>query len=109
MLGFGNWDYANSTEIVKKALDAGINFFDTAEQYFYGKAEEALGVALKESGVKRDDIVVCTKLMRMGSKLNLGYLSRKHVIEGIRNSLKKLQMDYVDLCLCHRPDLHTPI
>ena len=108
-LAFGLWDYTCSTEIVRKALDSGINFFDTAEQYFYGKSEQALGKALKEANAKREHIVVCTKLMRMGSKLNLGYLSRKHIIEGIRNSLRNLQLDYVDIVLCHRPDMHAPL
>lgn len=68
-----------------------------------------MGRAFKELGVKREDIVVSTKLWRVGDGVNDQFLSRKHLMEGIKNSLKRLQMDYVDVVFCHRPDYDTPL
>jgi aryl-alcohol dehydrogenase-like predicted oxidoreductase len=68
-----------------------------------------MGRALKELGVKREDVVVTTKLWKVGDGVNDVFLSRKHLIEGITNSLKRLQMDYVDVVYCHRPDYDTPL
>ena len=68
-----------------------------------------MGRALKELGVRREDVVVTTKLWRVGDGPNDMFLSRKHLIEGINNSLKRLQMDYVDVVFCHRPDYETPL
>jgi len=68
-----------------------------------------MGRAFKELGVKREDIVVSTKLWKVGNGVNDVFLSRKHLIEGINNSLKRLQLDYVDVVFCHRPDYDTPL
>ena len=68
-----------------------------------------MGKALKELAFKREEIVVSTKLFKVGPGVNDCFLSRKHVIEGIQNSLKRLQLDYVDVIFCHRPDYETPL
>ena len=86
------------------ALDAGINFFDTADVYSIGRSEEITGAHLKEMA-SRDDIVVATKVHGvMGPGPNRRGLSRKHIIEACENSLRRLQMDYVDLYQIHRWD-----
>jgi 1-deoxyxylulose-5-phosphate synthase len=91
------------------ALEAGINFFDTADVYSIGVSEEITGRWLKQM-VSRDDIVVATKVHNaMGPGPNRRGLSRKHIIEACDNSLRRLQMDYVDLYQIHRWDYTTPI
>lgn len=93
---------------VKKALDAGINFFDTADVYSTGESERVTGNLLK--GVKRENIVVATKVRgQMSDDVNDVGLSRKHIMDSIDNSLKRLQMDYLDLYQIHRWDYNTPI
>ncbi|MBO8161253.1 MAG: aldo/keto reductase [Thermosipho sp. (in: Bacteria)] len=105
---FGNQlDIKSAKEIVREAFKNGINFFDTAEAYANGMAESMLGEILKE--FRRSDIVVSTKIFWGGDGPNDRGLSRKHLIEGIWNSLKRLQMEYVDIVYCHRPDPETPI
>jgi aryl-alcohol dehydrogenase-like predicted oxidoreductase len=95
---------------IKKALESGINFFDTADVYSRGVSEEILGRALKDFGTNREHIVVATKLCGpMGSSPNEVGLSRKHVMHAIDNSLRRLGMDYVDLYQIHRFDPSTPI
>jgi voltage-dependent potassium channel beta subunit len=113
-LGFGTWltfgpqlDVDRSKEIIKEAFKNGINFFDTAEAYQGGMAEYILSQALKE--FKREDLVVSTKIFWGGPGPNDLGLSRKHLIEGTENSLKRLQMKYVDLVYCHRPDPSVPM
>jgi len=100
-------------ECMKAAYDAGINFFDCAEGYAEGKSEIVMGKAIKKYGWKRNDLVISTKIYWGGAfgdnPVNNGGLSRKHVIEGTEASLKRLQLDYVDLLYCHRPDRNTPI
>ncbi|MGB9640978.1 MAG: potassium channel beta subunit family protein [Anaerolineales bacterium] len=96
-------------ECMKAAYDAGVNFFDNAEVYANGQAEIVMGNVIKKAGWKRSDLVISTKLFWGGSGPNDNGLSRKHIMEGINASLKRLQMDYVDLVFCHRPDLYTPI
>jgi len=96
-------------ECMKAAYDAGVNFFDNAEVYANGQAEIVMGNVIKKAGWKRSDLVISTKLFWGGSGPNDNGLSRKHIMEGINASLKRLQMDYVDLIFCHRPDLYTPI
>jgi voltage-dependent potassium channel beta subunit len=91
------------------AYRAGVNFFDNAEAYGQGNAETVMGKVIKKAGWKRSDVVVSTKLFWGGRAPNATGLSRKHVIEGARASLARLQMDYVDLIFCHRPDIYTPI
>lgn len=99
---------------IKAAYDGGVNFFDSAEQYSSGRAEILLGKAVRHFGWDRDDLVISTKIYwgehEDGSKgVNDVGLSRKHILTGMRKSLKRLQMDYVDLVYAHRPDRHTPM
>jgi len=117
-LSFGNWLTANDTEaekntidIVKKCFDSGINFFDTAEIYGVpdGTAEVYMGKALKALNTNRENLVVSTKLFKCGTGTNSFGLSRKHIIEGATNSLKRLQLDYVDVIFAHRHDQESPI
>jgi len=91
------------------AYQAGVNFFDNAEVYADGNAEIVMGNVLKKTGWKRSDLVISTKIFWGGSGPNDSGLSRKHVIEGTEASLARLQLDYVDLIFCHRPDLYTPV
>jgi 1-deoxyxylulose-5-phosphate synthase len=98
-----------SRPFVQKALEAGINFFDTADMYSDGVSEEVTGRALRDFA-KRDEIVVATKVYNpMGPTPNQRGLSRKHILAGIDASLRRLGMDYVDLYQIHRFDTETPI
>ncbi|MEE9465682.1 MAG: aldo/keto reductase [Candidatus Neomarinimicrobiota bacterium] len=115
-LSFGAWvtfgdqvDEDQCYQTMKTAYDAGVNFFDNAEVYAGGQAETIMGKVLKRAGWKRSDLVISTKIFWGGDGPNDKGLSRKHVIEGTLAALKRLQLDYVDLVFCHRPDLHTPI
>jgi len=100
-------------DCMKAAFDCGINFFDCAEGYAEGKSELVMGEAIKKFGWKRNDLVISTKINWGGAfgdiPVNNFGLSRKHLIEGTNNALKRLQLDYVDLLYCHRPDRTTPI
>jgi len=99
----------DSRVIIKRALDLGVNFFDTANAYAYGNSEEILGRAIKDYA-NRDEVVVATKVfVPMNKKPNGGGLSRKHILSQIDQSLKRLGMDYVDLYIVHRWDYNTPI
>ncbi len=116
VLGFGNWvtgSYKENlkvqTEIMKKAYENGVNFFDTAEIYGFGQAELLFGEIIPELGAKREDLVISTKLIRSDSTVNQSGNSRKHLFEGLRNSLKRLKLDYVDVVYSHRPDYKTPL
>ncbi len=101
-------DEEEAKPFVKRALDAGINFFDTADVYSLGESERITGNLLK--GIKRENIVVATKVFStMSDDVNDRGLSRKHIMDSIDNSLKRLQMDYVDLYQIHRWDYSTPI
>jgi voltage-dependent potassium channel beta subunit len=91
------------------AYDEGVNFFDNAETYANGNAEIVMGNVIKKAGWKRSDLVVSTKIFWGGEGPNDTGLSRKHILEGTHASLKRLQMDYVDLIFCHRPDIYTPV
>jgi voltage-dependent potassium channel beta subunit len=115
-LSFGAWvtfsdqvgeDVASAC--MKTAYDAGVNFFDNAEAYARGQAEIMMGAIIKKFGWRRSDIVVSTKIFWGGQGVNDRGLSRKHIIEGTEAALSRLQMDYVDLIYCHRPDIETPI
>jgi 1-deoxyxylulose-5-phosphate synthase len=98
-----------SRPIIKKALDLGINFFDTANVYSIGVSEEILGRALKDFA-KRDEVIIATKVHgKMREDPNGGGLSRKAILSEIDNSLKRLETDYVDLYQIHRWDHETPI
>jgi 1-deoxyxylulose-5-phosphate synthase len=101
---------AEAKPLVKRALDAGINFFDTADIYSLGASEEVLGNLLKALGVRRETVVVATKVFNpMSSDVNDRGLSRKHILDSIDRSLQRLKMDYVDLYQIHRWDYNTPI
>ena len=91
------------------AYEAGVNFFDNAESYANGEAEIVMGKVIRQAGWKRSDVVISTKIFWGGDGPNDTGLSHKHLVEGINASLERLQMDYVDLLFCHRPDIHTPV
>src|SRR5438046_5898254 len=102
-------DEEQSKPFIKRALELGINFFDTANMYGDGASEEVLGRALHDFA-KRDEVVVATKVyFPMRSDVNGGGLSRKAIMTEIDNSLRRLAMDYVDLYQIHRWDYETPI
>jgi voltage-dependent potassium channel beta subunit len=117
-LSFGSWvTYGNQVdtraarELMAAAFDAGVNFFDNAEIYAKGDSEVIMGKVLKELGWPRIKYVVSTKFywgMRTCANDN-NTLSRKYLLDAIDGSLKRLQLDYVDLVYCHRADPHTPI
>ncbi|HLU11409.1 MAG TPA: aldo/keto reductase [Oceanobacillus sp.] len=102
-------DEEASRPFIRRALELGINFFDTADMYSLGVSEEILGRAIRDF-VPRDEVVIATKVYNaMGDKPNQRGLSRKHIMEGIDASLRRLGMDYVDLYQIHRWDNETPI
>jgi len=101
-------DDSTTERIVHKALDLGVNFFDTADVYNRGEAELTLGKVIK--GLRREDLVVATKcFFPMSDRPNDRGLSRKHVTESVNASLKRLQTDYIDLMQFHRFDAETPL
>lgn len=113
--GIGEVAQEGATAIVKRALEGGINFFDTADIYSTGESEQLLGGALRELGVNRDSVVIATKIrggMGDGGPAydtnNVG-LSRKHIIAGCEASLKRLGTDHIDLYQIHGPDPRTPV
>ncbi len=115
-LSFGAWvtfgDQINedvALACMQEARNAGANFFDNAEGYAGGEAEIIMGRALKRAGWKRSDLVISTKIFWGGRGPNDKGLSRKHVVEGVQAALDRLQLSYVDLVFCHRPDAQTPI
>ncbi len=95
---------------IRRSLEMGINFFDTADMYSLGVSEEILGRALKDFAPARERVVVATKVFNaMGDDPNQKGLSRKHIMHSIDDSLRRLGTDYVDLYQIHRFDYHTPI
>jgi aryl-alcohol dehydrogenase-like predicted oxidoreductase len=103
-------DEEQALPFIKRAVEAGINFFDTADMYSVGASEEVLGNTLRTCGVKRENVVVATKVFNaMSDDINDRGLSRKHILDSIDNSLRRLKMDYVDLYQIHRWDYATPI
>ncbi len=101
---------AESRPFIGRALELGINFFDTADMYSLGVSEEILGRALKHFGQPRDRVVIATKVFQaMGGDPNQQGLSRKHILHSIDVSLRRLGTDYVDLYQIHRFDYHAPI
>ena len=107
--GYFVWtlDYAQSKPIIDRAIDLGINFFDTADMYSEGRSEETLGKAIKG---RREDLVIATKVYNpMGPGPNDKGLSRKHIRHEARRSLERLGTDYIDLYQIHRWDYEAPI
>jgi aryl-alcohol dehydrogenase-like predicted oxidoreductase len=99
-----------SRPFIRRAFELGINFFDTADVYSLGVSEEILGRAVRDFGPSRDRVVIATKVFSpMGDDANQRGLSRKHILHGIDDSLRRLGMDYVDLYQIHRFDYDTPI
>ena len=110
-------DQSSANAMVARALEAGINFFDTADVYSYGQSEDVLGTALKKSAIGRDKIIVATKVRSAMSEAatagtgdvnNVG-LSRQHIFSSVEDSLRRLQTDYIDLYQVHGWDILTPI
>jgi len=115
-LSYGSWvtfgeqmDVDSAYACMKEAYNEGVNFFDNAEVYAGGNSEIIMGKVLKKAGWRRSDLIISTKIYWGGKGVNEIGLSRKHIFEGINASLKRLQLDYVDLVYCHRPDVQTPI
>lgn len=115
-LSLGSWvtfgkqvDLDAAKNIMASAYDAGINFFDNAEGYESGEAERLMGQAISELGWSRDSFVVSSKVFWGGDKPTQRGLSRKHVFDACHAALSRLQVDYLDLYYCHRPDIDTPI
>ncbi|MGD0319531.1 MAG: aldo/keto reductase [Nitrososphaerales archaeon] len=98
-----------ATKCMSAAYDLGVNFYDNAEAYAEGNAETVMGNVIKKLGWRRESIVVSSKVFWGGRGPNDRGLSRKHIYEACRNSMKRLQLDYLDLFFCHRPDPNTPI
>jgi voltage-dependent potassium channel beta subunit len=98
-----------ATKCMSASYDLGVNFFDNAEAYADGNAEIVMGNVIKKRGWRRESIVVSSKVFWGGRGPNDRGLSRKHIYEACRNSMKRLQLDYLDLFFCHRPDPNTPI
>ena len=118
-LSFGSWvtfhnqvDVDAAVEMMGAAYDAGINFFDNAEAYAHGQSEIIMGQALQKAGWDRDSYLVSSKVMwgcRPDTKPTQRGLSRKHLIEACHQAMERLQVDYLDLYFCHRPDPEVPM
>jgi voltage-dependent potassium channel beta subunit len=115
-LSFGSWvtfsfqlDDRVATECMTAAYDAGVNFFDNAEVYAGGESELMMGRVLRKTGWGRDTYCVSSKIYWGGQLPTQRGLSRKHIHDGCHQALRRLQVDYLDLLFCHRPDLETPI
>jgi aryl-alcohol dehydrogenase-like predicted oxidoreductase len=109
--GWREWvlDEEASRPFIREALERGINFFDTADMYSLGRSEEIVGRALRDFA-RRDEVVIATKVFNpMGPKPNQRGLSRKHIMEAVDASLKRLGTDYIDLYIIHRFDPQTPV
>jgi aryl-alcohol dehydrogenase-like predicted oxidoreductase len=106
----GKMDQATVNELVRTAIERGVNFFDTADVYSAGGSETMLGQAFRTLGLARDQFVLATKLLgRMGPGVNQAGLSRYHVFAALDASLKRLQLDHIDLYQIHGQDPLTPI
>jgi aryl-alcohol dehydrogenase-like predicted oxidoreductase len=106
----GSVDQAGADDLIKASIEAGINFFDTADVYSEGESEKTLGQSLKNLNIARKDVVLATKVYsRMGPGRNDVGASRGHIMDGIEASLRRLQTDYVDLYQIHGNDAVTPV
>lgn len=115
-LSLGSWlTFGNqisddiAKELMYTAYDKGVNFFDNAEVYAKGKSEIVMGNILAESGWSRDSYIVSSKVFWGGDKPTQNGLNRKHIFEACHAALKRLQVEYIDLFYCHRPDAETPV
>ena len=115
-LSYGSWvtfsfqlQLKDATDLMKLAYDSGVNFFDNAEAYASGESEIIMGQAIKKLGLSRDSYIVSSKVFWGGEKPTQRGLSHKHVIDACHSAMKRLQVDYLDLYFCHRPDPETPI
>ena len=115
-LSFGSWvtfgtqmDLGEAATCMRRAYDAGVNFFDNAEAYAAGESERLMGEALKKEGWSRDTFIVSSKVFWGRDLPTQKGLHRKHVREACDAALRRLQVDYLDLFFCHRPDLDTPV
>jgi voltage-dependent potassium channel beta subunit len=113
-LSFGSWltfgtslDRSLVSQLMKEAVSMGVNFFDNAEVYAKGESEAMMGECLRN--YRREEMVVTTKIFWGGNGPNDIGLSWKHLVEGVRNSLRRMKLTYLDVVFCHRPDPHTPI
>lgn len=106
----GQLEQDGVNELIKNAVDAGINFIDTANVYSEGVSEELTGKAIRQLGLDRDELVIATKVRgRMGPGPNQVGLTRKHILQQVDQSLQRLQMDYIDLYQIHGFDPVTPL
>ena len=115
-LSFGSWvtfgaqiDDSIAEKCMIKAYDEGVNFFDNAEAYASGKSEIVMGNILKKVGWDRTSYIVSSKVFWGGKLPTQMGLSRKHIVEACNAALKRLQVEYLDLFFCHRPDKNTPV
>jgi voltage-dependent potassium channel beta subunit len=115
-LSFGSWVTFSNQVSLKPAMDMmayayenGINFFDNAEVYAEGESEKIMGEVIKKLNWSRDTFIVSSKVFWGGQKPTQLGLSRKHTFDACHAALKRLQVDYLDLYFCHRPDIETPI
>ncbi|ANI88573.1 aldo/keto reductase [Arachidicoccus ginsenosidimutans] len=112
----GMWDNIGKlqqqevNDMIKAVIDAGINFIDTANVYSFGQSEQLLGQAIKDLGIKRDEVVIATKVLgQMKEKPNSAGLSRYHIFNSVDESLQRLQLDHIDVLYIHGVDLLTPV
>ena len=115
-LSYGSWvtfsiqlDKAKAKKTMKYAYDKGINFFDNAEAYASGASEKIMGEVLSDIGLKRDTYIVSSKVFWGGQAVTQRGLNSKHIRDACDSALKRLQVDYLDMYFCHRPDFHTPV
>ena len=116
LYSFGSWvTFANqydvklAKELMSYAYEMGVNFFDNAEAYMMGESEIVMGKVLKELAWTRDTYCVSSKVFWGGDKPTQRGLSKKHIVDACNSALKRLQVEYLDLYFCHRPDPNTPI
>lgn len=115
-ISYGSWltfhnqiDGSTADRIVRRALDLGVNYFDTADVYAKGRAEDMLGRILPHAAIRQDFLISTKVYYPMGDGVNNRGLSRKHIVDSIDGSLRRLRCDYIDLYLCHRFDENTPL
>ena len=115
-LSYGSWvtfsiqlDKEKAKKTMKHAYDKGINFFDNAEAYASGASEKIMGEVLSDLGLQRDTYIVSSKVFWGGQAVTQRGLNSKHIRDACDSALKRLQVDYLDMYFCHRPDFHTPV